>query len=84
VAIILLAFTLTGFSTLYIQYLAGQLSGIEKESPFIYKARPLQNIGFCPSERPPARSGQGVKNLYIIELQIINTNCILKCAKGAF
>ena len=38
VAIILVAFTLTGFSTLYIHYLVDQLLGIEKDSPFIYKA----------------------------------------------
>ena len=38
VAIILVAFTLTGFSTLYIHYLVDQFLGIEKDSPFIYKA----------------------------------------------
>lgn len=38
VVIILIAFTLTGFSTLYIHYLIDQLLGITEESPFIYKA----------------------------------------------
>ena len=37
VAIILLAFTLTGFTTLYVHQLIDQLLGIDKESPFIYK-----------------------------------------------
>ena len=37
VAIILLAFTLTGFSTLYVHHLADELLGIEEEGPFIYK-----------------------------------------------
>ena len=37
VAIILLAFTFTGFTTLYVHQLVDQLLGIDKESPFIYK-----------------------------------------------
>ena len=37
VAIILLAFTLTGFSTLYVHHLADELLGIEEKGPFIYK-----------------------------------------------
>jgi len=37
VAIILLAFTLTGFSTLYVHHLADEFLGIEEEGPFIYK-----------------------------------------------
>lgn len=37
VAIILLAFTFTGFTTLYVHQLIDQLLGIGTESPFIYK-----------------------------------------------
>lgn len=37
VAIILLTFTLTGFSTMYIHHLADLLLGIEEKGPFIYK-----------------------------------------------
>ena len=37
VAIILLAFTLTGFSTLYVHKLVDQMLGIDESSPFIYK-----------------------------------------------
>ena len=37
VAIILLAFTFTGFTTLYIHQLVDQMLGIDESSPFIYK-----------------------------------------------
>jgi len=37
VAIILVAFSLTGFSTLYVHKLIDQLLGIDESSPFIYK-----------------------------------------------
>ena len=37
VAIILLAFTCTGFTTLYIHKLVDQMLGIDDSSPFIYK-----------------------------------------------
>ncbi len=37
VAVILIVFTLTGFSTLYPHQLLDRMLGIDKESPFIYK-----------------------------------------------